>query len=803
MIKYCCLILFISLIIHNAAAQKPFSSDSLKLPDKYNLVLPFENYVRDHPKEKVHVHFDKSIYAIGDTVWYKVYLVNGYNNQLSALSKIVHIEILKGEGQAQKILLPVNAGMASGHLILSGEKFKKGIYPFNVYTRLMEHDSKKLYAFNLNVGVKENAGALANSRDVASLQFYPEGGSLVAGLRSKVVVKSQDAQGNPIPANGYVIDKGNNKVAEFTTGKSGMGLFALSPKKEAKYSAVLEKNLSKQGFDLPIVLDTGYVLAINNIAEDTLMVRISNTVKSMKEVQLVFQANGSISNVIPVSLLAGLSVIKVPTVVLPKGMNEVALFSTENNLLANRFLYMPEKKSSNLLILDQNEYGTREPVKIKLNITDAAGTGIAGGYSVSVAKADENSDGNISPQSIWSSLILNQRNDHQSFLSDHKDETATAELDMHLITKTSGSFAWNEIFSEYQTGSQLIPERSLSIGGKVFKTNGKPMAGAKLSLFAAKNMMLIDTVANENGIFKFDNFSVLDSTEVVIRVTNLGNEKNVQIILDEEVSSVKAGAVNQPNRIEIKATNSEGINQDQPDPIRSKEKVNELKTVEIAAKRRPVIPGSAYPFAASPPDYTIEAEELQKMMSLTDYLRSRFVGVKVINNKVIGTCQGKEGPMFILLNSQNIEDLSFIDPRSLTGVQIIKGGVTAAGMANQFGESMYGQGICFGIIFLTSNHKNPNFPKVTEQTTGITRKKIAGFPAPKAFYSPDYVMKKENITKDLRDPLFWKPDIITDKNGMAALEFYTSDEKGRYQVTLEGIGINGQITQEVAFFTVK
>ncbi|MET0574207.1 MAG: carboxypeptidase regulatory-like domain-containing protein, partial [Pedobacter agri] len=199
----------------------------------------------------------------------------------------------------------------------------------------------------------------------------------------------------------------------------------------------------------------------------------------------------------------------------------------------------------------------------------------------------------------------------------------------------------------------------------------------------------------------------------------------------------------------------------------------------------------------------IEAEELHKIISLTDYLRSRFAGVRIINNKVIGTWQGKEGPMLILLNSQNIEDLSFVNPRSLTGVQIIKGGVTAAGMANQFGESLYGQGVCFGIIFLTSNHHNPNFTKVTEQTTGIIRKKIPGFAAPKAFSSPNYAIKKDDIAKDLRDPLFWKPDIITDKEGMATLHFYTADEKGRYQVTLEGIGINGKITREVAFFTVK
>ena len=335
------------------------------------------------------------------------------------------------------------------------------------------------------------------------------------------------------------------------------------------------------------------------------------------------------------------------------------------------------------------------------------------------------------------------------------------------------------------------------------------MAGAKLNMFSAKDMILIDTVADNQGKFVFQDFTILDSAEVVIRVTSIGADKNVQIILGDSLSSI---AITAPDTVIREVT---AMNQGQPVDqkranlaIRSKEKVNELKTVEIAAKRRPVIPGSVYPFAAAPPDYTIEAEELHKIMNLTDYLRSRLIGVTVINNKVVSPGGGQ---LIILLNGLNIEDLSFIDPRSLTGVEIIRGGIIAANMVNTIPNphgwdpgdpNMYGQNIVNGIIFLTSNHHNPNFNKPVQQTTGIIRKKILGLSASKDFHSPNYALKPINTGKDLRNPLFWNPNIITGQDGKAVINFYTSDEKGKYQVTLEGIGINGQIVREVIFFTV-
>src|SRR5699024_11045650 len=105
----------------------------------------------------------------------------------------------------------------------------------------------------------------------------------------------------------------------------------------------------------------------------------------------------------------------------------------------------------------------------------------------------------------------------------------------------------------------------------------------------------------------------------------------------------------------------------------------------------------------------------------------------------------------------NIEDLSFVDPRSLTGVQIVRGGLIAQNMANSVHQphgadpnevNVYGQHVMNGIIFLTSNHHNPNFNRNPEQTTGIIKKRIMGFFAPKNFSAPDYLNNTNNSMPD-------------------------------------------------------
>lgn len=806
----CYFFLITSLLIAKICfAQKISASDTIRNRVTSDIAVTLNSYILNHPKEKIHVHFDRDNYEAGDTVWFKVYVVSAYNNQLSALSKLIHIEVVNNEGSLQKLLLPLNAGMANGHLILKPEKYESGIYKFNAFTRLSTANGGNPYRFNLNIGRQGSGkGLVANSPNASNngsqLRFYPEGGALVAGLRSKVVVKSLDSHGKPISVQGYVVNDKHQKIAVFNTGRTGMGLFALTPQRNVAYQASIENDASERVYRLPKVLDSGYVLALNSIVNDTLTIRLSSFGMVSTKVKLLFQAKGNILNSLDVSLSTTSIIVKVPTAILSPGVNEISLFSMDNNLLANRVLYLPEKQSSpNSLLIGKNEFGKREKVKIALKVVDDLKAGVLGGYSISVFKTDTSQAELPKQPSIFPSLVLTSDTIDAKVIGHSFEDfknVDNAELDMEMLTQRSGSVFWNEVLAGNPTSTKYDVDHGLSISGIVLNSQGKPMAGAKLNLFSANDMILIDTVANYKGEFVFENFTISDSSDVTIRVKNLGSEKNINILLDEKLSSV----------ILIKADSSvlttvskKDSQQSLQEPINElKGKRNTLKTVEIKGKKRPVVKGSVYPFAAAPPDYTIEEEELSKIINLTEYLQNRFIGVLVKNNKVLGRRRGIEGPMLILLNGLNIEDLSSINPSSLSGVQIAKASIGSGNMGSQFGEG-FGQGAGFGIIFLTTKRNHTSLKKLPQQTTGIVTAKVIGFQSPKEFYAPIYLSPNENRGKDHRNTLYWKPDIVTKEDGTAEVEFYTSDQTGIYKVVLEGVGLNGKITRQIAYFTVN
>ena len=99
-----------------------------------------------------------------------------------------------------------------------------------------------------------------------------------------------------------------------------------------------------------------------------------------------------------------------------------------------------------------------------------------------------------------------------------------------------------------------------------------------------------------------------------------------------------------------------------------------------------------------------------------------------------------------------------------------------------------------------------HYPEFTEQELlekfNLARTK--NYYPKKEFYSPVYDKKDlQDDFPDYRNTLYWKPDVVTDKNGNAEIEFYSSDISSHFLGIIEGVDGTGLLGRDEFKFYVR
>ena len=89
-------------------------------------------------QEKVYLHFDNNCYFLGDTIWYKAYVVLADDNTPEPLSRILYVELLNEQGYLmERQQLEINKlGQADGCFAICDTTFA-GFYEVRAYTKWM------------------------------------------------------------------------------------------------------------------------------------------------------------------------------------------------------------------------------------------------------------------------------------------------------------------------------------------------------------------------------------------------------------------------------------------------------------------------------------------------------------------------------------------------------------------------------------------------------------------------------------------------------------------------------------------
>ncbi|HEY0057315.1 MAG TPA: carboxypeptidase-like regulatory domain-containing protein [Pedobacter sp.] len=192
-------ILSIFLILFLKSTLSAQTADTVSLN---TIIAKTGQFADQYPQEKVHIHFDKPYYAVGDTIWFKAYITTGLHS-LTDISKVVYVDILTRDSVVKSLKLPVNNGVAWGNIALTTENFKQGNYHVSAYTRWMLNFDEGYY-FNKMISI-------GSSENTIKTQINLSGDD----ANTTAVISYKDAEGIP---------QINRKVSWEIAGLKGKGL---------------------------------------------------------------------------------------------------------------------------------------------------------------------------------------------------------------------------------------------------------------------------------------------------------------------------------------------------------------------------------------------------------------------------------------------------------------------------------------------------------------------------------------------------------------------------------------------------
>ncbi|MDR0699539.1 MAG: hypothetical protein LBG28_10040 [Tannerella sp.] len=756
----------------------------------------------------------------------------------------------------------------NGQKQTTSEKMDDGVYAFEL--PLSDEDRERsLYVEALNENdsvVFKQFDIVPYTGDSIELTFYPEGGYLVEGQPNVVAFKALFKDGRPASVRGNIVATDRTILTQFSTVHEGMGRFFLLPEKGQTCYAEYESGNIRRRTQLPDFKRNPFALHCV-WKNDQLLISVNREKDaSLSNMYLLVHCRGDM-------LYFGQwnedrTILALEKEALRTGVNHLILLSEDYHPLSERLVFCnkndhirPEIKT------DRRSYEKREHVVMGISLDGertpalhpadsifrdwdvdlpeivVTGKRIRrkrkrdGAYhpnlAVSVTADSEVQTGtttNILTEILLESELKGAVSNPTYYFGDSPEVESCADL----LMMTHGWTRYD--LPKAMRGEWAIPaidvETSQTLSGMV-KGGVIPRAASNIEVavlsYQGKEKYYDVTKTDENGLFRFENFELPDSSEIVIQALK-GNKrkKGLLEVVTDTIAYPLAGnfgfppyclSASQPfiERI-IAATDRDYASW-----------VIRLPEITVKA-RNPNRKPKKENLYRTQPDYFLTANEI-KETGITDLLTLiatfPYVTVKhrgwntsietLIPGNLINSSSRTKATLAIngvlfhddvipplstlsLVNVNEIAEIHLIiSPHKLPTEQIRQTNV-AESLINVPAGLNYVPG---GLIHIITKDG-----KFRDRRRRFHFKSLIplGYATPAAFYSPKYDAGQAPADgADRRATVYWKPDVVVAKDANASIDFYTTDLPTTYSVVTEGICPDGTLIyrHEKAFVKVE
>jgi len=769
-------------------------------------------YAEGFPKERIHVHFDKSAYNQEETIWYKVYILD--DRGLTQLSKNVYAEWFDTTGKLiRQTVAPLFQSTSKGSFELPAD-YSGNFIRLKVYTQWTLNDEPD-FQYSKDIPVN-TAGQIADNKiNILKTQFtvFPEGGDLVNGLSSRIAFKSADNRGQPVKLKAYLFNDKNKVLDTLKIKHDGMGSFMLQPKPGEKYHVKWTDNNGNSGItEIPPSKTEGVILSVKTSNEfATITVNRTPTIADeLKVMNLLVHMNQSILFKVNLNATDRTTLsANIPISELNTGVLQFTLFSSAWNPVAERVVFVNNRTHEfSAKILTQLVTLTKRGKNVfDVYVTDTTATNL----SVSVTDAD------IEPlshtQTIYSDLLLSNEIKGKIYnpgyyLSSDSD-SVMANLDLVMLTHGWRRFDWEKIKAGIgPTYKYPLESDRMKISGKVYGLKNTSVNDLLLNLIiqykdSSKNFVF-QPVSKDGNFENRDQFFY--DTARIFYSFNQNQRLNdiAQVQFDNGLikPSSKALKIEEAEKLINWNDSLARLRMNQflamQEEWKKKSSYKTLQEVIIKSRVKPkedvvdqryatglFAGGDAFVFDL------LNDPAAASGFDILSYLQGRVPGLQISRGG---------GPGGVSMSWRGGTPDVFLDQQQVGPDMVLSLSIRDIAMVKVFRPPFFGSfgGGGGGAIAIYTKKGGDSRADNSKNSKGMLSSLISGFTRFKEFYNPQYDNPNENPETDIRSTLYWNPYVITNKKSPRfRIQFFNNDISKRLQIVLEGVNAEGKLTRVV------
>ena len=756
-------------------------------------------------QEKLYIHTDKNFYLAGEIMWFKIYTVNGETHLPVNISKLAYVEILDRNSNPvlqEKVSLSANGGEGSFYLPVT---LNSDHYILRAYTNWMKND-EAANIFEQQITIVNTIKAPRQEKNIevrkTTVSFFPEGGYLVDGIETKVGFHIADQSGKGVNANGIIKNENGDTVLHFSSNHFGMGHFIFKPETGRAYQAIIKLPSGESTIhEIPAIMKSGFVMNVveneNGQYKINVFTKGLNPGKQGEQVTILAHTRNSLKFIETgfADYNNGITFYLDKTK-LGDGVSHITLFNEQQQPVCERLVFKKPRKNELVTFnTDKKNYQKREKVALsfsldKLQYPDSLN------YSVSVFETDGlgNNKYNIQNYFWLGSFLQGQIESPEFYFSDEIGNEEAA--DNLMLTHGWRRFNWDKGNSKtMRSDVKYIPEfRGHLITAKVTQLNNQlPATGVECLLTVpAEPIGFYAAKTDSLGIVHFDVKDYYGPGDIIIQVRSETN------------ATYKVELINPYAEIKSKQVLPVfSLSKEHEEEILQRSLAMQVQNIFRADSiRKFTLPpvNDTFPFYGKA-DFTYLLDSYKRFTTMEEVLREYVLPITVVvrNGQLrIRMSDELSGDLYddhilLLLDGvplRNVDRIFAYDPLKIKKLDVLPR------------QYLVGSSWFNGIAsFETFDGRFDGF----ELDPSIVTVDYEGLQLQREFYSPVYQNENQRSDRvpDHRTTLLWQTGIIKDTEGNTDIQFYTSDQRGRFLIVMEGITAAGEIINASTTITVE